>query len=968
MADVNIRERVIALFENGVSASEAGRRYGVDSSTARRWIRRFRDDGESARRPIPGRRRVSTQRQDEELVRAAQIAPFSNIRELSRASHFPGSSRTALKRLKNHGIRSRRALIKEPLSDEQAVDRVAIVSSWEDVDWRKVIFSDECTIESTSKGPVLVYRTDGQPYDARFVATRARSGCISATCWGWMSYMGAGTLERIQGTFNSACYEHFLENVIIPGARLWYPEGRTMLEHSSTGREEKTHLETKHVASSSGTVLLTSQSINWEYNDRSWMQFTIKCPQFEDKDEEIYEDLCYVTFSSSPPEIIARFKETGEAIDRIRSGRPKTVRTERVVNAVRARIHRNPLREQNILSREMGVFPRRRRYCVDSSTARRWIRRFRDYGESARRPIPGRRRVSTQRQDEELVRAAQTAPFSNIRELRRASHFPGSSRTALKRLKNHGIRSRRALIKEPLSDEQAVDRVAIVSSWEDVDWRKVIFSDECTIESTSKGPVLVYRTDGQRYDARFVATRARSGRISVTCWGWMSYMGAGTLERIQGTFNSACYKHFLENLLCCVRMCYSYNDEPSDELNETEEYGSYYSQIRNEEIYQDLCAMGRRAEPPQIPSTVAHSFEKRDYVIKELVETEKNYVDVLTTLHRCFMRPLNNLLREEDMKVIFGGIKELSEIHAGFHSQLRKAVAPGSPTRLSEVFLNWREKFLIYGEYCANLPNAQALIQDLLNVHGEEEIEENNLHTAEVLVKEPSAIEVEMMIEKLKMYKASDFGKRCYEMNHEDYRGLERAKEAMVDVAQYINEVKRDSDTLQIMRSIQSGILSVIQDETKEPADEVELDPELWRKICERNNTPTDVTPKDFIDVDSEVTVEKEVTEEDIINSIMQEKGDVNESEEVETSDNSHAIEAGQGLRPFRPTRWSMRVVSLLDIDNNYEVLLQFLNDMQEEKNDAGAKVKGFLKCLQKFETLFHVKMLIFLIPKNRKT
>lgn len=39
--------------------------------------------------------------------------------------------------------------------------------------------------------------------------------------------------------------------------------------------------------------------------------------------------------------------------------------------------------------------------------------------------------------------------------------------------------------------------------------------------------------------------------------------------------------------------------------------------------------------------------------------------------------------------------------------------------------------------------------------------------------------------------------------NHEDYRGLERAREAMVDVAQYINEVKRDSDTLQIMSDIQ---------------------------------------------------------------------------------------------------------------------------------------------------------------------
>ena len=53
---------------------------------------------------------------------------------------------------------------------------------------------------------------------------------------------------------------------------------------------------------SSGTVLPTSQS-SWEHNFCSWMQFTIKCPQFEDKEEEVYEDLCYVTFSSSPPEV-----------------------------------------------------------------------------------------------------------------------------------------------------------------------------------------------------------------------------------------------------------------------------------------------------------------------------------------------------------------------------------------------------------------------------------------------------------------------------------------------------------------------------------------------------------------------------------------------------------------------------------------------------------------------------------------
>lgn len=42
---------------------------------------------------------------------------------------------------------------------------------------------------------------------------------------------------------------------------------------------------------------------------------------------------------------------------------------------------------------------------------------------------------------------------------------------------------------------------------------------------------------------------------------------------------------------------------------------------------------------------------------------------------------------------------------------------------------------------------------------------------------------------------------------HKDLPGLEWAKECMIDIAQYINEVKRDSDTLQIMNDIQVIII-----------------------------------------------------------------------------------------------------------------------------------------------------------------
>lgn len=108
-------------------------------------------------------------------------------------------------------------------------------------------------------------------------------------------------------------------------------------------------------------------------------------------------------------------------------------------------------------------------------------------------------------------------------------------------------------------------------------------------------------------------------------------------------------------------------------------------------------------------SSAISGGEKRDYVIQELVETERNYAEVLGSLLRYFARPLSSLLRPEDSTRIFFGIKELSEIHVGFHSQLRKA---RNGAALAQVFLDWREKFLIYGDYCANLTVAQNTLQE----------------------------------------------------------------------------------------------------------------------------------------------------------------------------------------------------------------------------------------------------------------
>ena len=53
----DLRERVVAAADRGLSASGAARIFGVSISTAIRWTRRMRDTGSAAARPCGGNTR-----------------------------------------------------------------------------------------------------------------------------------------------------------------------------------------------------------------------------------------------------------------------------------------------------------------------------------------------------------------------------------------------------------------------------------------------------------------------------------------------------------------------------------------------------------------------------------------------------------------------------------------------------------------------------------------------------------------------------------------------------------------------------------------------------------------------------------------------------------------------------------------------------------------------------------------------
>lgn len=51
------------------------------------------------------------------------------------------------------------------------------------------------------------------------------------------------------------------------------------------------------------------------------------------------------------------------------------------------------------------------------------------------------------------------------------------------------------------------------------------------------------------------------------------------------------------------------------------------------------------------------NFEQRDFVIRELIDTETNYLEVLNALRYKFMLPMEKLLARDEIRSIFPKIK-----------------------------------------------------------------------------------------------------------------------------------------------------------------------------------------------------------------------------------------------------------------------------------------------------------------------
>ncbi|XP_013411701.1 proto-oncogene vav isoform X2 [Lingula anatina] len=267
-----------------------------------------------------------------------------------------------------------------------------------------------------------------------------------------------------------------------------------------------------------------------------------------------------------------------------------------------------------------------------------------------------------------------------------------------------------------------------------------------------------------------------------------------------------------------------------------------------QEIYEDLCSLrGRttRRRKERERDQLEQGFEpktKREHCLKELIETEKNYVEALQMIKTFFIHPLKNIIPSPNHELIFKHIEGLGNIHTAFQSDLHQAVRRSSAQALGDCFIKYKPQLLLYGDFCSNLPQAQERIDDLcrkneiIRVAVEEcqrKANEGKFRLRDLLsVPVQRVLKYHLLLKEL--IKQTD-------KKSPDRTFLEKALEAMQDLSLYVNEVKRDNEQLQLIQEIQDSIVDLQMPEKTSLKDYGRLlkDGELKIKSHEDNRLKT---------------------------------------------------------------------------------------------------------------------------------
>ncbi|KAA8595250.1 hypothetical protein FQN60_012385 [Etheostoma spectabile] len=180
--------------------------------------------------------------------------------------------------------------------------------------------------------------------------------------------------------------------------------------------------------------------------------------------------------------------------------------------------------------------------------------------------------------------------------------------------------------------------------------------------------------------------------------------------------------------------------------------------------------------------------DKRECCLQEIRQTEEKYSDTLESILQHFMKPLQKFLKAPDLENIFINIEELAVTHRNMLEEVRSSILDHGAKNLYQVFLNYKERLLLYGHYCSQVETATKHLDKLSNTREDirMKLEEcsNRANSRRFSLRDLLMVPMQRVLK---------------------YHLL------LQDLAQCVNEVKRDNEIIKQITTFQLSIENMTQ-------------------------------------------------------------------------------------------------------------------------------------------------------------
>ncbi|KAM7370102.1 hypothetical protein PAMP_011383 [Pampus punctatissimus] len=176
-----------------------------------------------------------------------------------------------------------------------------------------------------------------------------------------------------------------------------------------------------------------------------------------------------------------------------------------------------------------------------------------------------------------------------------------------------------------------------------------------------------------------------------------------------------------------------------------------------------------------------------------------------------FMTPLTMFLSMAEMEKVFVNVPDLVKVHKCLLLEIQDSVQYRSAQNLYQIFITFKERLLIYGKYCSHVETAIATLdgicKDREDVRMKLEECSKRANYGKFTLRDLLVVPMQRVLKYHLLLQ--ELVKHTHDTT--DKSNLRKALDAMKDLAQYVNEVKRDNETLREIDQYQKSIENLNQ-------------------------------------------------------------------------------------------------------------------------------------------------------------